>query len=71
MVDEKKVVCYDCGMDYGGADWIDTVLPNEQWKTIFPEENGILCANCIVKRASKLDGIIITKMILVFASDYK
>ncbi len=64
------VRCRDCGMIYGGIDWIDTVLPNEQWKMICPE-GGVLCANCIVKRASKLDNVIIIKMTLVFADDYK
>lgn len=63
--------CFDCGMEYGGEDWIDTVLPNEQWKMIFPEHDGLLCSNCIIKRASKLDNIIIAKMTLVFAKDYK
>jgi len=62
--------CDDCGMPYGGDDWEDTVLSNEQWKLISPE-NGLLCANCIIKRASKLENIIIAKMTLVFADDYK
>lgn len=69
--EKVKVKCLDCGMEYGGEDWIDTVLPNEQWETIFPEGNGILCANCIIKRASKLDNIIIAKMTLTFVKDYK
>ena len=63
--------CFDCGMPYGENDWIDTVLPNEQWKMMFPEHGGLLCANCIIKRASKLDGIIKAEMTLIFASDYK
>lgn len=65
----EKVSCYDCGLPYDDDNWIDTVLPNKQWETIFPEGKGLLCANCIIKRASKLDGIIIAKMILVFAND--
>ena len=64
-----KASCCDCGLPYG--DWIDTVLPNEQWEMILPEGSGLLCANCIIKKASKLDGIIIAKMKLVFANDYK
>ena len=63
--------CFDCGMAYGESDWVDTVLPNEQWDMIFPEHDGLLCANCIIKRASKLTGIIIAKTTLIFASDYK
>jgi hypothetical protein len=58
-------------MPYGGDDWKDTVLPTEQWLMIHPEgEGGILCANCIVKRASKLPGAIILKARIVFAGDY-
>ena len=33
----------------------DLVLPNQQWKVLCPE-NGILCANCICKRADELGG---------------
>lgn len=62
----KITCCYDCGMPYGGEDWIDTVLPNEQWDLIFPEHDGVLCANCIIKRASKLNNAIIAKMNLIF-----
>lgn len=54
----NEIKCADCGMPYGGDDWTDTVLPDDQWLMIHPEgEGGILCANCIIKRASKLKGI--------------
>lgn len=67
--DNIIVVCKDCGLPYGGDDWIDTVLPPEQWLLIAPE-NGILCANCIVKRASKLYPYVVKcEMNLVFKSD--
>ena len=59
-------MCHDCGMKYGGDDWVDTVLTTEQWAMIFPEYNGILCANCIIKRASKLEPIR-AEMKLIFA----
>jgi len=62
----KITKCNDCGMLYGKDDWIDTVLSNEQWKLILPKD-GILCANCIIKRASKLDNIIRADMKLEFA----
>lgn len=65
----KKAECYDCGMPYGGDDWIDTTLPNEQWAMVFPEKYGLLCANCIIKRASKLDGIIAARMTLDFGGE--
>lgn len=56
-------------MEYGTDDWVDTVLSDGQWKLIFPEKDGILCANCIIKRASQLEGIIRADMTLIFADD--
>ena len=47
--------CFDCGTPYSEMG-LDMVLPDQQWKVIFPENDGILCANCICKRASKLGG---------------
>ena len=64
----KIAKCDDCGMLYGEDDWVDTVMPHFQWKIISPE-NGILCANCIVKRASKLENIRILKTELIFSDD--
>ena len=58
--------CIDCGMIYGGSDWIDTTLSTYQWSVVCPE-NGILCANCIIKRASKINGILAARMHLEFA----
>jgi hypothetical protein len=46
--------CQDCGILYSDMG-LDLVLPDQQWKIICPE-GGILCANCICKRASKLGG---------------
>ena len=46
--------CLDCGTDYDKMG-LDLVLPNQQWEILCPE-NGILCANCIAKRADKLEG---------------
>lgn len=45
--------CIDCGLDYSEFG-VDLVLPDQQWKILFPEESGLLFANCICKRASKL-----------------
>ena len=50
----NPVVCLDCGIPYADMG-SDLVLPDQQWKVIFPEENGLLCANCICKRVSKQD----------------
>lgn len=47
----EKAKCIDCGMDYEEMG-LDLILPDQQWKVICPE-NGILCANCMCKRASK------------------
>jgi hypothetical protein len=49
------LACFDCGLLYSDMG-LDLVLPDQQWKVIFPEENGVLCANCICKRAEKHGG---------------
>ena len=57
--------CKDCGLPYDDFG-LDTVLSRLQWSTIFPgheKEMGIvLCANCMVKRASRFDSIIVAHM---------
>lgn len=63
--------CEDCGLNYQDF-CLDTVLTNEQWAMIHPGiTEGMLCANCIVKRASFFDEIICAKMILQKKEDYK
>ena len=48
--------CLDCGTPYSELG-LDLVLPDKQWLLIHPEGlGGILCANCIMKRAEKLEG---------------
>ena len=57
--------CDDCGLPYGDFG-LDTVLPRNQWKIISKQhekEAGILCANCMVKRASKFDNVIVAHMV--------
>lgn len=49
--------CIDCGLDYTELG-IDLVLPDQQWKLLCPE-GGVLCANCICKRAMKWGGMAI------------
>lgn len=62
--------CEDCKLPYIEFG-LDTVLSSEQWAEIHPEEvEGILCANCIVKRASFLSNTVIVKMIIIKAEDY-
>lgn len=50
--------CYDCGLEYGGDGWIETIIPNFYWNLIRPEgcglECGILCISCIAQRLNKL-----------------
>lgn len=48
--------CMDCDKPYPFG--IDTVLSDEDWLKINPRGYGLLCANCIVQRASKIDGVI-------------
>ncbi len=51
---KTKSGCYDCGLKYPFG--LDLVLPDRQWNWIFPEGNGegLLCPNCIAKRAEKV-----------------
>ena len=58
--------CEDCGHPYTDFG-LDTTISNYQWSIIHPESNnGILCAKCMVKRASKLSGIIAARMVFEF-----
>ena len=50
--------CDDCGLPYSEFG-VDTCLAAQQWKAVCPEgggDGGLLCANCICKRISKLSG---------------
>lgn len=47
----------------------DTVLTGRQWEMICPE-GGVLCANCIVKRASRLPHMINVCLRIIFVDDY-
>lgn len=56
--------CKDCGLPYESFG-LDTTLSDEQWIMIHPQgEGGLLCANCIINRASHLPGIIAARMAL-------
>lgn len=56
------VCCLDCGLLYDEFG-MDTTLPNLQWKAIMGHEGGILCASCMVKRASNLRGVLAARMV--------
>jgi hypothetical protein len=61
--------CLDCGMPYRDFP-LDTTLPDDQWLMIHPEgENGLLCASCMVRRASRLTGIIAVRARFDFGED--
>lgn len=56
------MTCKDCGLPYMEFG-IDATLSNEQWFAIHPEgTEGLLCANCIMQRASFLPGIIAARI---------
>lgn len=56
--------CLDCGLPYEEFG-LDTTLPNGQWLLIHPEgHDGLLCANCIVKRAAKIPQVIAVRAVL-------
>jgi len=60
------VRCEDCSKPYSDFG-LDTTLPNDQWLAIYPDGfHGLLCANCIIERASYLDKIIAVRMNLEF-----
>jgi hypothetical protein len=54
----QVVACRDCGTPYSDSGRLDMVLPDQQWKKICPED-GILCPNCICKRAEKFGGRVV------------
>ena len=60
--------CHDCGSPDSEMP-LDSVLTLKQWQMICPED-GMLCASCIIRRASKLPGIINICLRLQFAEDY-
>jgi len=51
------ICCKDCGLPYFEFG-LDMVLPDQQWKAIMPED-GILCPNCICKRAREFGGTVV------------
>lgn len=65
----ERLVCSDCSMPYGGDGWLDVTLPDDQWVLIQPRENGggILCANCIVRRASRLNDVEAVRAVIAFS----
>lgn len=54
---DKPVRCEGCGVKYSDLG-LDMALPDQQWKKICPDD-GILCPNCISKRAALFGGTVI------------
>lgn len=59
----------DCNKAYEDFG-LDVVLPNEQWALINPQNDGLLCVQCMVNRADKLGNIIAIRMNLLTMQDY-
>ena len=64
-----QVACIYCGGDYATQP-LDVVLSKEQWLLLNPDDGGVLCAACIVKRASELPHVINIAAKIQFASDF-
>lgn len=62
------VLCLDCGRPYPHG--LDVVLTKKQWRMINPDDGGVLCASCMVNRASLLPEVIGVDAYIVFAPDY-
>ena len=62
----KPLTCMDCTKLYIEFP-LDMVLPDEQWALIHNSPGGVLCANCIVKRAAKLHGAVVVRAVIEFA----
>jgi hypothetical protein len=58
--------CLDCGLPYVQFP-LDVILPRPQWLEIHSEDNGLLCASCIVARAAKVPGVTCIHAILEIA----
>jgi hypothetical protein len=65
-IDREVLRCLDCGLAY--ADFpLDVNLPRAQWLAIHPDEHGVLCARCLVSRASKVPGCTVVHAVLEVA----
>lgn len=51
-----RVVCFDCGAEYGNPAWVEAVVADHIWnKYLSPtgDEGGILCIGCMAGRAAR------------------
>lgn len=63
----EEAECIDCGKLYRNFG-LDMTFPDEQWEMICPDRGGILCANCILERASKLPNVIAIRAQIEFSN---
>lgn len=61
--DPAELGCMDCGMPYREFP-LDLLVPRGQWLAIHPGEDGVLCANCMVRRASRLPGAVVVHAVI-------
>lgn len=64
--DPMHPTCMDCGLPYERFP-LDMLLPRSQWMEIHPDDGGLLCAQCIVTRASKLPGALSVQAVIEIA----
>lgn len=62
--------CLDCGTGYDAAMALSLLIPKAQWLLICPKDGGLLCANCMLRRAAKLQGVINITGRITFSSEY-
>lgn len=72
MSEPLKASCMDCGLDYEDFP-LDMILPDRQWGAINPNEcgDGLLCAQCITRRAAGLSDRIILFAQIISHDDYE
>lgn len=65
-----RVPCLDCGRDYAETMALDLVIPRAQWLLIHPEDGGVLCACCMLRRAEKIPHAINVTGRITFGHEY-
>ena len=69
MMEPANVLgCMDCGKPYSSFP-LDVTIPDDQWRQIHDSKGGVLCANCMVARLSRLPGAIAVRARLEVAAD--
>jgi hypothetical protein len=60
-----KANCMDCDKPYEEFG-MDIFVPHSQWVLINPDIDGLLCAQCIINRVSKIGGATVIHAIIEF-----